>query len=179
MDGIARVVNVVRRRRVLGEAERVGLSYGSPGRRGPHRHVTKQVRAGASGRYRVRSLASGSPITVDREKGKNAVTLREIATVALGYASEGLIRSMQHNADGDEPESIIIRAIAAPRQSLSSAVQPFIAAQVYSGNRSLQALSPARAGTNAQHAGNSSALPPHRRSRRLPAQARHSARIFF
>jgi DNA-directed RNA polymerase subunit omega len=58
--------------------------------------------------HRARSLASGLHITVDRENDKNAVVaLREIAakTIAPGDVSEGLIHSMQHNAEVDEPES--------------------------------------------------------------------------
>jgi DNA-directed RNA polymerase subunit omega len=60
--------------------------------------------------HRARSLASGSDITVDRENDKNAViALREIAakTVTPGDVSEGLIHSMQHNAEVDEPESTV------------------------------------------------------------------------
>jgi DNA-directed RNA polymerase subunit omega len=58
--------------------------------------------------HRARALASGSHTTVDRENDKNAViALREIAakTIAPGDVSEGLIHSMQHNAEVDEPES--------------------------------------------------------------------------
>jgi DNA-directed RNA polymerase subunit omega len=57
--------------------------------------------------HRARSLASGSDITVDRENDKNAaVALREIAekTVARNDLREGLLHSMQHNAEVDEPE---------------------------------------------------------------------------
>jgi len=56
---------------------------------------------------RARSLASGSHITVDRENDKNAVVaLREIAekTVARNDLREGLLHSMLHNAEVDEPE---------------------------------------------------------------------------
>jgi len=58
--------------------------------------------------HRARSLASGTHITVDRENDKNAVVaLREIAakTIAPGDVNEGLIHSMQQNAELDEPES--------------------------------------------------------------------------
>jgi DNA-directed RNA polymerase subunit omega len=58
--------------------------------------------------YRARALASGSQITVDRENDKNAViALREIAekTIAPNDVREGLLHSMQHNAEVDEPES--------------------------------------------------------------------------
>jgi DNA-directed RNA polymerase subunit omega len=57
--------------------------------------------------HRARTLASGSHITVDRENDKNAVVaLREIAekTVARNDLREGLLHSMQHNAEVDEPE---------------------------------------------------------------------------
>lgn len=67
--------------------------------------------------HRARSLASGSHITVDREDDKNGViALREIAakTIAPGDVSEGLIHSMQQNAEVDEPESTAVPAI--PRQ---------------------------------------------------------------
>ena len=58
--------------------------------------------------HRARSLASGSPITVERENDKNAVVaLREIAEkmVARNDLREGLLHSMQHNAEVDEPEA--------------------------------------------------------------------------
>jgi DNA-directed RNA polymerase subunit omega len=61
--------------------------------------------------HRARSLASGTHITVDRENDKNAVVaLREIAarTIVAGDVSEGLIHSMQHNAEVDEPESTAV-----------------------------------------------------------------------
>jgi len=61
--------------------------------------------------HRARALTSGSHITVDRENDKNAViALREIAakTVASGDVSEGLIHSMQHNAEADEPEPMAV-----------------------------------------------------------------------
>jgi len=64
--------------------------------------------------HRARSLASGSHITVDPENDKNGViALREIAakTVAPGDVSEGLIHSMQHNAEVDEPESTAVPAL--------------------------------------------------------------------
>jgi len=82
-------------------------SHGPRDRRGLHRQGAKSVRAGAPCSIRARSLASGSNITVDRENDKNAVVaLREIAakTIAPGDVSEGLIHSMQHNAEVDEPE---------------------------------------------------------------------------
>jgi DNA-directed RNA polymerase subunit omega len=61
--------------------------------------------------HRARSLAKGSAITVDAENDKNAViALREIAekTIQPGDAREGLIHSMQHNAEVDEPEATAV-----------------------------------------------------------------------
>ena len=67
--------------------------------------------------HRARSLASGSHITVDPENDKNGViALREIAakTIAPNDVSEGLIHSMQHNAEVDEPESTAVPTL--PRE---------------------------------------------------------------
>ena len=61
--------------------------------------------------HRARALANGSHITVDPENDKNAViALREIAekTIAPGDIFEGLIHSIQHNAEVDEPESTAV-----------------------------------------------------------------------
>jgi DNA-directed RNA polymerase subunit omega len=58
--------------------------------------------------HRARALAKGSHITIDSENDKNAViALREFAeeTVAPNDVREGLLHSMQHNAEVDEPES--------------------------------------------------------------------------
>jgi DNA-directed RNA polymerase subunit omega len=58
--------------------------------------------------HRARSLASGTHITVDRENDKNTtVALREIAakTIVPSDVNEGLIHSMQQNAEVDEPKS--------------------------------------------------------------------------
>ena len=57
--------------------------------------------------HRARALASGSHIMVDPENDKNAViALREIAekTIVPSDVREGLLHSMQHNAEVDEPE---------------------------------------------------------------------------
>jgi len=57
--------------------------------------------------HRARSIANGSPITIDRENDKNPViALREIAdeTVAPDDMREGLIHSIQKNVEVDEPE---------------------------------------------------------------------------
>jgi DNA-directed RNA polymerase subunit omega len=57
--------------------------------------------------HRARSIANGSPITVDADNDKNPViALREIAdeTVASVDVREGLIHSIQKNVEVDEPE---------------------------------------------------------------------------
>src|SRR6516162_11613972 len=57
--------------------------------------------------HRARVIAKGSQVTVDRENDKNAVVaLREIAarTIDPSDVREGLIHSMLHNAEIDEPE---------------------------------------------------------------------------
>jgi DNA-directed RNA polymerase subunit omega len=62
--------------------------------------------------HRARMLAKGSVVTVEPENDKNAViALREVAerTISPGDLREGLIDSMQHNVEIDEPE-----AVAAP-----------------------------------------------------------------
>jgi DNA-directed RNA polymerase subunit omega len=61
--------------------------------------------------HRARALANGSHITVDPENDKNAViALREIAekTIVPSDVREGLVHSMQHNAEVDEPEPIAV-----------------------------------------------------------------------
>jgi DNA-directed RNA polymerase subunit omega len=58
--------------------------------------------------HRARMIASGSPITIDRDNDKNpVVALREIAdrTVAPEDLKEDLIHSMQKYVEVDEPES--------------------------------------------------------------------------
>lgn len=57
--------------------------------------------------HRARSIANGSPITIERENDKNPViALREIAdeTIAPDDMREGLIHSIQKNVEVDEPE---------------------------------------------------------------------------
>src|SRR5262245_33646023 len=57
--------------------------------------------------HRARTLAKGSGITVGAEDDKNPViALREIAerTIQPGDLREGLVHSMQENAEIDEPE---------------------------------------------------------------------------
>lgn len=57
--------------------------------------------------HRAREIASGSPITVDRDKDKNpVVALREIAeeTQSVGALRERLIESLQTQIEVDMPE---------------------------------------------------------------------------
>lgn len=58
--------------------------------------------------HRARSIASGSPMTVEQENDKYpVVALREIAerTVPADDMREGLIHSIQKNVEVDEPEA--------------------------------------------------------------------------
>ena len=58
--------------------------------------------------HRGRLIASGSPVTVDRDNDKNpVVALREIADgrVVAGDLREDLIHSMQKYVEVDEPEA--------------------------------------------------------------------------
>ena len=55
--------------------------------------------------HRARSLASGSPLTVDRDNDKNpVVALREIAeiTIDIDKLQDSLIQGLQKHADTDE-----------------------------------------------------------------------------
>ena len=59
--------------------------------------------------HRARSIASGSPITVDPDNDKNPViALREVAerTIPPDDLREGLIHSIQKNVEVDEPEKV-------------------------------------------------------------------------
>jgi len=56
---------------------------------------------------RAREVASGAPLTLDRDDDKNpVVALREIAdeTVALPHLRDSLVRGMQKHVEMDEPE---------------------------------------------------------------------------
>jgi DNA-directed RNA polymerase subunit omega len=67
--------------------------------------------------HRARTIAKGAAVTVEPENDKNAViALREIAekTLPPDDLREGLIDSMQHNVEIDEPE-----AVAAPMLPLA------------------------------------------------------------
>jgi DNA-directed RNA polymerase subunit omega len=57
--------------------------------------------------HRARTVASGAPITIDRDNDKNpVVALREIAekTISTEDLKEDLIQSLQAQVDVDEPE---------------------------------------------------------------------------
>ena len=56
---------------------------------------------------RARDVASGAPITLERDNDKNpVVALREIAdeTIDLDGLRNNLIQGLQHNVEQDEPE---------------------------------------------------------------------------
>lgn len=65
--------------------------------------------------HRARMIASGSPLTVDRDNDKNPVcALREIAdeTVSPGDLKEDFIHSIQKYVEVDEPEAEVLPASA-------------------------------------------------------------------
>jgi DNA-directed RNA polymerase subunit omega len=65
--------------------------------------------------HRARMIASGAPLTVDRDNDKNpVVALREIAdqTIAPEDLKEDLIHSMQKYVEVDEPEAEAVPMIA-------------------------------------------------------------------
>jgi DNA-directed RNA polymerase subunit omega len=56
---------------------------------------------------RAREIASGAPLTLERDDDKNpVVALREIAeeTIALDHLRDSLVRGMQKHVEIDEPE---------------------------------------------------------------------------
>jgi len=56
---------------------------------------------------RAREIASGAPLTVERDDDKNPViALREVAeeTIALDHLRDSLVRGMQKHVEMDEPE---------------------------------------------------------------------------
>ena len=56
---------------------------------------------------RAREVASGAPLTIERDDDKNPViALREIAegTIALEHLRDSLVRGMQKHVEIDEPE---------------------------------------------------------------------------
>jgi DNA-directed RNA polymerase subunit omega len=66
--------------------------------------------------HRARMIASGAPLTIDRDNDKNpVVALREIAdqTIAPEDLKEDLIHSLQKYVEVDEPEPEPVPMIAA------------------------------------------------------------------
>jgi DNA-directed RNA polymerase subunit omega len=66
--------------------------------------------------HRARELASGSPLTVDRDNDKNpVVALREIAeeTLTADQLRESAIESFQRQIEVDEPEEDIMTLLVA------------------------------------------------------------------
>src|SRR3546814_6114168 len=60
---------------------------------------------------RARDVASGAPLTIDRDNDKNpVVALREIAdkTVSLDALGNALVQSLQKQSEQDEPEEDIV-----------------------------------------------------------------------
>lgn len=67
--------------------------------------------------HRARMIASGSPLTVDRDRDKNpVVALREIADSRIQPEDlkEEFIHSLQKQVEVDEPEAETVPMIAAP-----------------------------------------------------------------
>ncbi|MCB1353216.1 MAG: DNA-directed RNA polymerase subunit omega [Rhodobacteraceae bacterium] len=65
--------------------------------------------------HRARSLASGAPLTVDRDNDKNpVVALREIAdeTLTADGLRESAIESFQRQIEVDEPEEDVMTLLA-------------------------------------------------------------------
>lgn len=64
---------------------------------------------------RARDIASGSPLSIDRDNDKNpVVALREIAdeTVVLEHLKNSLIKGHQRVPEQDEPEEEIVELMA-------------------------------------------------------------------
>ena len=65
---------------------------------------------------RARDIASGAPLTIDRDNDKNpVVSLREIAdeTISLENLAEALVQGMQKHVEVDEPEPEAVPLLAA------------------------------------------------------------------
>ncbi|WP_448204255.1 DNA-directed RNA polymerase subunit omega [Azospirillum sp. sgz302134] len=64
---------------------------------------------------RAREIASGAPLSIDRDNDKNpVVALREIAdeTVTLEHLKNALIKGHQKHVEPDEPEEEIVELMA-------------------------------------------------------------------
>ena len=71
---------------------------------------------------RVNEIATGAPLTVERDNDKNSViSLREIAEekVSVSLLKEGLIHSFQAYQDDDEEEKIAVDALSEEKDWLS------------------------------------------------------------
>jgi DNA-directed RNA polymerase subunit omega len=74
---------------------------------------------------RARQLASGAPLTIERDNDKNpVVALREIAVenVSLSELERHLIEGLQKHVMGDEPEEEYLELLS-EEQSFAGAVQ--------------------------------------------------------
>jgi DNA-directed RNA polymerase subunit omega len=74
--------------------------------------------------HRARMIASGAPLTVDRDNDKNpVVALREIAdqTIAPEDLKEDLIHSLQKYVEVDEPEAETVPMIASSASTAPTA----------------------------------------------------------
>ncbi len=82
---------------------------------------------------RARDIASGTPLTVDRDNDKNPViALREIAdgTVSLDALRDALIRGHQKHVEVEEPEEEIIELMAGEEEDwMGQGVAPDMAAE--------------------------------------------------
>ena len=73
--------------------------------------------------HRARMIASGSPLTVDRDNDKNpVVALREIAdmTQVPEDLKEDFIHSLQNQVEVDEPEAEVVPALSSAPATMQS-----------------------------------------------------------
>ncbi len=74
---------------------------------------------------RARNVSAGASVTVERDNDKNpVVALREIAdaTIDLDELEEGLIKSLQHYVEADEPEEDELDLMAIQQETSSDFV---------------------------------------------------------
>jgi DNA-directed RNA polymerase subunit omega len=110
--------------------------------------------------HRARSIANGSPITIDPDNDKNPViALREIADemVAPDDMREGLIHSIQKNVEVDEPEAAAAPVMVTERhlpmlgrddQSSDTSLDVLTEEQLLRGLESMTPTEPSNAGSN-------------------------------
>jgi len=108
--------------------------------------------------HRARSIAGGSPITIEPENDKNPViALREVAekTITPEDMREGLIHSIQKNVEVDEPEAAAAPTVTTERripllgrddQSSDTQVDMLTEEQLLRGLESLTPTEPSAAG---------------------------------